>query len=453
MRALLGTLVAGMLAAVALRMGLAHTRVARRVLVLGPVLTAAVAGAAVAFGGEAYLPQVWVTSRTTGTAGQLLELLGDWRVQRHLELVVLAYAATVALLSVRRLVGTLALRRLLRRAVRVGEGPLYELLDRLAVRFGIATPTLFLLAPCPGGAFTAGLRHPLIAVDPALLAELDERETEALLAHELAHVARRDPLVGLAVGIVRDFAFFVPPVHLAARWLRAEQEEGADELASACTRRPAALASTILKVWDATRGRAVPRSACAAVASSGIARWEADGMSAAARLVTVRVERLVACAPVLGRPRQACELALALMVLGVAFTTALVVPGHLARAYNAYSLSFAYVTKTSDAPVESPAFATFRALAPAPATVRASAEPIVLPPPRPSTAETCPCVETQAQLLAGSGPDAVAAPVMQWRMTDEDPWQARDNTVHARPLWTLSDTGPHVGFFVVSDAS
>ena len=63
-----------------------------------------------------------------------------------------------------------------------------------------------------------------------LVEQLDTRELEGLLAHELAHIARRDVPLNVAIGVIRDLTFFVPPLHLAARWLRQEQEHAADDL-------------------------------------------------------------------------------------------------------------------------------------------------------------------------------------------------------------------------------
>jgi hypothetical protein len=75
-RALLGSLAAAGFAAVLVGAGLVRTRGARRLAVLAPVLTAAVAG--VASIGEVYLPQLWLATGT-GAEGSLLDALGEQR--------------------------------------------------------------------------------------------------------------------------------------------------------------------------------------------------------------------------------------------------------------------------------------------------------------------------------------------------------------------------------------
>lgn len=442
-RALLGSLAAAALAGVAVRLGAVRSRRARRLLVLAPVLTAA--SAAVASVGEAYLPKIRVASPVE--AGEFLDVP------------LLAYAVVAALLLLRRVVGLLAVRRTLRRSCPpIGYGALVPPVQRLAASMRIATPRVVLVDHCPGGAFTVGVLQPVIAVDPELVDRLDARELEGLLAHELAHICRRDALLGAVVGLFRDLTFFLPPLHVACRWLRHEQEESADELAADHTRRPVALASSILKVWDCSRGRRRLQSACAAVpVAAGAASWPlgpGTALSDAAKAVTLRVQRLIEGRPALSPWRLGAEVMLAGAVTAAAIGAALVVPSWVAAHTNATAVAFGYL---SGPPVrtESPAFATFRALTPeTPATARgAGAEAS----PAPATYEQagCPCVETRAQLRAQQVmPPASADHRLVWSRDGMDAWQLRQPgervaVQDTRPLWTLNDTQQQVGFFLV----
>ncbi len=463
-RALLGSLVAAGFAVLAVRYGV-RTRRARRIVVLAPVLTAAAAAAASLRDAEAYLPQLWVPS-TGRRSGQVLQLLGELRfvsTDRGVDLLVLAWAVTAGVLLGRRAVGVVAARRLLRRATAgAADERLAGTVARLAATMGLRRVRVLLLDDCPGGAFTTGTRRPVVVVDPAVVAELDEDEVEGLLAHELAHVARRDPFLGVVVGVFTDLTFFLPPVRLAARWLHREQEESADELASTHTRRPVALASSILKVWHRATPSAFPRGACAAVPAGQLGNGRAE-LSGAAQAVAVRVERLVAPAPAVTVLRRRAEAVLAAALLVAALAVALFVPRWIATDLDAYSLSFGYVPPPVS-PLESPAFATFRALAPArPASPALSTSERMPPAPSRSARAAraraaCPCIETQAQLAAGE-PAATPARVepMAWRGVDRATWEvdAYPESLPARPLWLLRDGGPEVGFFVVgrSEAS
>lgn len=478
-RALLGSLAALALAALMVRCGLVRSSRARRLLILAPVLTAALAGLASLRDAETYLPQLWITTAaaTGGAAGQFLDLLGDLRVMSHhrqMDLLVVAYVLVVGALLLRRVAGMVAVRSLLRRArPPVGHGSLVALTHDFAARMQVRVPRVVFLDACPGGALTVGCRRPVVAIDPALLQTLDAAEIEGLIAHELAHIRRRDAPLGLVVGVFRDLTFFLPPLHLAGGWLRREQEESADELASAHTGRPAALASGILKVWDCSRAMRGPQVTCAAVAGRRFALAGAvDGravdppLRGAAKAISVRVERLIARTPAIPMWRRRAETVLAAAVLATATTASLAIPGWLAAQHNADMLAFAYLTAQPATAVESPALATFRQLAPpARAAVQdsttAAAASAGLEPLSAKATERgqCPCVEDQAQLRQATPTASAPAPAhMLWRSGEQrswelDPLQRQGSVRAARPLFTLSDSGPQVGFFLVGGTS
>lgn len=467
-RALLGSLAAAGLAALLVGTGAVRTSRARRLVLLTPVMTAAVA--AVASVGEVYLPlQLWVATAAGTAAGTLLDVFGEpfGLTPRGIDLLVVTYALIAAILMLRRLLGFAAVHRALRPGVPAAvDSVVAATTRRLANRMGLRSPRVVLLRRCPGGAFTAGARHAVIAVDPAVLARLDAHELEGLIAHELAHIARKDTHLGAVVGFLRDAAFFLPPLHLAARWLRREQEESADELASAHTGRPVALASSILKVWDSSGDRRSLSTVCSAVPYARPARLALPSgvlvgptARSAVKLITARVERLIANLPAPTRLRRHAEVGVAAAVLVVGTSAALTIPAWIATDFEADSLSFLVLSARPAAPVESPAFTTFRALAPTEAAVSApephSPHAVALA----SDAQRCTCVESRAELRAVEPATAPELPTgLGWGSPDRHAWEYRqpesDGSVRtARPLWTLSDDNAQVGFFLVSGGS
>ena len=456
-RALLGSVVAVALAAAAIRGRWVRGARGRRLVVLAPLLAAAAAGVASVIEAETYLPQVWVTSSVL-RSGQALELLGELRFiadERGIDVLVAGWSLIVVVLLARRAAGVGATRRLRRAATPLSEvHPLRATAADLAAAMGARSVDLLLLPACPGGALTVGTRRPAILFDPELLRGLDSQEVEGLLAHEIAHVARRDTLLSLIVGIFRDLTFFLPTMHIAARWLHREREEGADELASAHTRRPAALASSILKVFAGAKPVGGRLHACGAVAPALRWRvWSRPTTPAGLQVVTARVERLVASRPTVTAARQAAEIVLAAAVILAASTATLVVPRWIATDLGAYSLAFGYVPPPLE-PVESPAFATFRALAPT-TTAEAGLRGWERTQMNPAAAiaelsSSCPCIESPAQWLAGVPATAPRGPQrMAWRSTAVPTWDVdpQPGSVRARPLLTLPEA--QVGFFVV----
>ncbi len=396
-RALLGSLVALVLAALAVRTDAITTPRARRVLVLAPVLVAAVAAlstarelSTVADVSAAYLPQLFLT-----VPGALLD-------GPRLDILLYGYLVVAAVLLSRRLAGAVAVRRLLHRA-RSADLELRRTTARLATDLGLRrAPRLVLLPACPGGAFACGLLRPVVAVDPGLVGALDDREVEGLLAHELAHVRRRDPAVQLGVAVFRDLTFFLPTLGLPARWLRHEQEESADAAAARATSRPGALASGIVKAFE--RGYvAAPRTTCAAV-PPGALRLAGTGSLVLprrqsrerVRIVRRRVERLLGDLAPLSRGRRLLEMGVALTVLAAGTSAALAVPGWVAEAW-VRSVGVEVIPPVAAEPAEPAVFSTFRDLAARSAAVGAIGEEYV-----PGLDEEChPCVETGAQLRSG----------------------------------------------------
>lgn len=456
-RALLGSLAAVAVAALALRLAAIRSTGARRLLLLAPVLTAAAAGFATAREAAAFLPRLSVPAVDSST-GQLVDFIDDFRLVelRELDLLSIAYAIVVAALLSRRVLGVLAVRRLLRRG-RAAAAPtmwLAERLSALAADIRLVRPVRLLLVPgCPGGAFASGVRRPVVAIDPALVEELDSRELEGLLAHELAHLRRHDPLLCALVGVFRDLTFFLPPVGLAARWLRSEQEESADEVAARLTARPASLASSILKVWD----RAVPASpqiACAAVGAGlrlagGGSLGRGQRPSAVHQVVTRRVERLIAGHHDVPLRRRQIELAFASAVVAVATTAAIAVPENVA-------LGFAYLPEVPETVSESEVFATFHHL-----TLEAEEQKAELKTTTvagSTTAAGYPLVESIWQLRAQEG---ASRPATSQRLLWADDEQAAhevreprpEDAAKARALWTLPEDGPRVGVFLVAQPS
>jgi beta-lactamase regulating signal transducer with metallopeptidase domain len=463
-RAFLGSVLAVVLSAVAVRLGYVRAPGARRLLVLAPALAAAAAAVASLVEAEAYLPQLWVAS-TDGQPGRVLELLGELRVissSRGVDVLVLLWMIVATVLVTRRLWGVAATRRLLRRAQELPQDhPAQTVAERLAAAMRTPQVALRTLEDCPGGALTTRTRRPVVVIDPDLLSSLDAQEIEGLLAHEIAHTARRDTLLGTVVGLFADVTFFLPTVHAVERSLRREREEGADELASRHTGRPGALASSILKVWEGSAPSSVRLSACGAVASGvAVAPWllrrpRHDG-SKGARVIAARVERLVAPPPLRTGVRRVAEVVGAVTLVLAAMAASVVLPQWIATDLDAYSLAFGYVPPPAES-VESPAFATFRALAPpreiedlrgyervVAASARSGAD----------AGASCPCVETQAQWLSGR-PARVShrAQSMAWQRTSSPAWDIRPapGSVRARPLLTLVETGPRVGFFVMGE--
>lgn len=357
-RAAVGAVVALVATRLLLALGLKVPRV-RTVAVLTPVI-ALVLVAAVSWRAPVW-PTLWIPADAVGA---LLVPIGDGFRSfgpAGLQLTVAVWAALAAMRVVRTAVRTVAVARAARGAVRTVPPPPPEvsaLVQRIARRLRVCAPPVRVVADCAGGATLVGIRRPVLLLDAAFVGLLDVEELEGLVAHELAHLKRRDNLIALLVRLARDVAFFVPGGRWASRRLHAEREVAADQLAVEVTGRPGALASGLLKVVDA------------GVATEGTAAFAPSGA------LGERVRLLVEDRPAAGRARRIVETAAVVVVVTAAVAAGVALPAAVAGSSpdRRDALAVLWTRGPAEvAPVGEPvAFAVYRRnpLTTSPATVR-----------------------------------------------------------------------------------
>ena len=121
-------------------------------------------------------------------------------------------------------------------------------------------------APNLTAPITRGLFRPEICIPPRAERDLLDEEIEAMLAHEIAHARRRDPLLLSLCRATEILFFFQPLLPLARRKLVEEIEILCDDSAARTTGDPAALASCLAEVatWlvaDSPEARAIAMAA------------------------------------------------------------------------------------------------------------------------------------------------------------------------------------------------
>jgi beta-lactamase regulating signal transducer with metallopeptidase domain len=124
-------------------------------------------------------------------------------------------------------IGLFAVERYRRRTTPVNDGPLLTLLEATCERLECARRIELRESPEIVSPATVGWRRPLILL-PFEWREWSEGEQRAVLAHEVAHVARGDFAGWLAAQVSVALYFYNPLVHWLARQLRLEQELAAD---------------------------------------------------------------------------------------------------------------------------------------------------------------------------------------------------------------------------------
>jgi heat shock protein HtpX len=207
------------------------------------------------------LAPVVVTVLVVGTVVGVLVGLGVLGV-----VVGLVLAAVVATLAY-RLADRVALGAAKARPAGEDEHPrLHNLVDGLCIAAGLPKPALAIVDDPAPNALTTGQspKRATLVVTTGMLAELNYVELEGVLAHELSHVKRYDPLVAtVAVVAVPPVALVAPPLaaRLTAATLGHDREVVADSAGVQLTRYPPGLASALRKLQArSSRPRHVSRA-------------------------------------------------------------------------------------------------------------------------------------------------------------------------------------------------
>jgi Zn-dependent protease with chaperone function len=133
-------------------------------------------------------------------------------------------------------------------------------LVRAASALGMPVPPLVFVPGGPPALYCTGTRRPSVIISRAAVDLLDDAELTGALAHELAHLERRDPTLSWALMGARALMWFNPGVQVLVRALARDAERVADERAAAAGGDRLALASGLLQLYRATEGRAPARA-------------------------------------------------------------------------------------------------------------------------------------------------------------------------------------------------
>lgn len=249
--------------------------------------------------------------RTLDVGFQQIDMQPQWDSALAQAAFFMAVGMALGVLGYRWLGLSLYYRRLLSMpaATPLDAPAVFRVLDRLVPAFGIAYPRVVLvdemsMAPC-----TVGLRPPTMVLPSKLLHELDDEQLEAVLAHELAHVSRKDGVLHWPSLLLRDLQVFNPLVHWLFVRVLVEREMDADLRAAGATGRPRAMAKALVEVALLAKGVNL-RPAPGAMSFGGT-------MMGSTAIVERRVRALLGCPRAVSRLRPLGILLLLLYLLFV----------------------------------------------------------------------------------------------------------------------------------------
>ncbi len=245
-------------------------------------------------------------SRTRAPLGSVLAPLPDWR------LVLFTVWAGLAAIGLARLaVAAVRLNALLRDRRPLEGHEIAPAAARLAGALGLRRPVPLSAAPRLTVPLATGVLRPEVCLPARAVCEMPAEEQVALCAHELAHVARRDPAWVLAARLVEAIAPLQPLNAWARRRLQDLAECLSDDLAIGAAGHRLGLARSLVDVASWLGERTLLPAAAA------------GALSARSRLGH-RVERLMDLSRAPERPRPSFLLLAGLLVLATTLVTPVV---------------------------------------------------------------------------------------------------------------------------------
>ncbi len=261
---------------------LAREQQRRRAILLG-IGTLIVLGTSPVFGHHVLSGTVPILIGRDHIAGICLIALHELLAPVHLGLhIVLTLGLTYAFVD--RLRAVVTARRTLG-ALDSHAAPDGSVISRAAVRAGLSGDDVLVVSGLPNPAFTAGWWRPRVYVAAEIVDVLDEAQLTAVLAHEAAHLARRDPLRLSVLRFLAHTLFYLPTFWRLAEDAADEAEILADD--AAAREQPLVLAETLVVLATAFSGRSNQRASAAASLSAVAVGFQGLG------LIDRRVRRLM----------------------------------------------------------------------------------------------------------------------------------------------------------------
>lgn len=191
---------------------------------------------------------------TTGIIGygnhSQLQLLQSTSFARVLPWVDLFWLTGVLALSLRMLGGWVLVRRLRLSAGTATSQEVHAMFSNLLDKLGIQSKVELLLHGKISGPLAMGIVRPIVLLPVSALAHLDPEQLEAVLAHELAHILRRDYLWNMIQTVVETLFFFHPAVWWLGGRTRQLRELCCDDIALSCCNDPVVFATALLRLEE-----------------------------------------------------------------------------------------------------------------------------------------------------------------------------------------------------------
>jgi bla regulator protein BlaR1 len=187
-------------------------------------------------------------------------------------MIVRVWLAGFAFFILRMVTGLLYVRRLRSSGVRLENAVFQRQLGYLASRLHLTRPIELLESALVHTPMMMGYFKPVILFPLGLVNRLSPAEVEAILTHELAHIARRDWLFNLIQAFIEAVFYYHPAVWWISGIVRTERENCCDDIAVSMAGNRMLYAKTLVQVQEWAKKAAAPQLALAIHGSTSLLR-------------------------------------------------------------------------------------------------------------------------------------------------------------------------------------
>ncbi|HNR09075.1 MAG TPA: M56 family metallopeptidase [Saprospiraceae bacterium] len=172
------------------------------------------------------------------------------KIENHVQLIFLIWSLGVILFSLRMALGYHQIGRL-RKEVQAIELPaLVRQFSDLVRRSGIRKKITLASSLRVDVPVTLGHLKPVILLPIGLINHLSPEETKAILAHEIAHIMRRDYLQNVLISTLEILFFYHPSVWWFSATIKTIREQCCDDLALELGAEPIALSKALIRLEE-----------------------------------------------------------------------------------------------------------------------------------------------------------------------------------------------------------
>ena len=170
------------------------------------------------------------------------------RTEAYFPMVVSIYIVGIAFQLIILLAGYLKLKKLKRASTLTVPAEWSKIFEAILAQLKLNKTVKFYLSPKVNVPLVIGFFKPVVLFPVALATQLDLKQVEAILIHELSHIRRNDYLVNLVKTCIETLLFFNPFVWLTTKFIHIEREHACDDLVVNFTGTPLTYAHALLKL-------------------------------------------------------------------------------------------------------------------------------------------------------------------------------------------------------------